>query len=89
MTTITSKAVLDKKISNIQHQLDSMRRENETFRAHANSHFEFVHNEVATKQDLYELENRLDNRLKTSLGELETRLTQIVLKIIEKIGVSS
>lgn len=103
MTTVTSKTVFDKKIDNIQHQLDIMRRESESFRAHANSHFEFVHNKVATKSDLYTLEQRLSGEMATKqdLHKMETglrvdlaskddlhTLTDIVTKIAEKVGVS-
>jgi hypothetical protein len=90
MTTIMPKTEFDKKIDNIQHQLDIMRRESEAFRAHANTHFEFVNNEVATKEDVRAL--RRDMATKQDLYKVERNLaslTVIVQKIAEKIGVST
>lgn len=85
--------IFDKKMDNLQGQLDTMRHEDEVFRAHANKHFGFVATEVATKEDL----RNLRMATKDDLRELELRmatksdlgkLTEIVVKIAEKVGVS-
>ena len=66
-------------MDNLQGQLDTMRHEDEVFRAHANKHFGFVVTEVTTKEDLRNLESRMS----TELANVEERFTKIVEKISE------
>ncbi len=111
MTTI--EATFDKKIDNIQHQLDMMHREGTSFKGYVNRQFEFISREMVTKEDLGNFETRMAS--KDDLRDVETRmaskgdlrnmearmrvgmatkddlskLTEIVVKIAEKVGVSA
>lgn len=82
MTTAVTKVTFNRKIDNIQHQLDIMRRESETFRAHSNNHFEFVHNELATKEDLRNLQATMVTK------DDHIKLTTLIEKIAKKVGVA-
>lgn len=92
----TTKITFDQKIANIQQQLDVMRREDAVFRGHANKYFEFISTQVATKDDLGNVETRMAS--KEDLRHMEAKmaskddlkkLTDIVTKIAEKVGVLS
>lgn len=70
MTTI--EATFDKKIDNIQHQLDVMHREGTSFRGYVNRQFELISREMVTKEDLGNFETRMAS--KEDLRDVETRM---------------
>lgn len=78
----TTDIVFDKKIDNVQDQLDVMHREDAAFRGYSNKMFAMM----ATKQDLRDMEARI--RIDVVTKDDLNKLTVIVLKIAEKIGVS-
>lgn len=78
MTTLG--AVFNKKLDDIQHQLDMVHREDTAFTSHTNKKLEAVFGRMATKEDIHEF----GLATKADTGELRT----IVLKIAENLGVS-
>jgi hypothetical protein len=89
MRSMITTTELDKKIDNIQDQLNIMNREATSFRVYVNRQFEFIFETMASKDDLYELEYRLRREMATKddLKALESRLMKAVLKIAEKVEV--
>ena len=87
----------EKKIDDIQSQLDIVSREATAFRIYVNRQFESISETVATKDDLYELEYRLRREMATKkdVRDLELKmvtkddfkeLKEIIVKIAEKVG---
>ncbi|HEY8886388.1 MAG TPA: hypothetical protein VIM31_02695 [Candidatus Microsaccharimonas sp.] len=102
MTTVNSR--IDQKLDNIQHQLDAMRREEVAFRGYVNRQFTFIATEMVTKDDLRRMEANLVAEMasKEDLCSMEAKMTEkmatredlakltaIVIKIAEKVGVST
>lgn len=81
MTTV--KLTFDQKIDNIQDQLDTMRREDSYFRSYVNRKFDDIIGAMTTKDDLRDLESRVATKVDLN------KLTAIVIKIAEKVGVST
>lgn len=79
----TTKITFDQKIDNLQDQLDVMRREDAVFKGYVHRQFDVIAKEMVTKEDLYRVEDRMAT--KEDLG----KLTDIVLKIAEKVGVDT
>lgn len=79
--------LFDKKIDNLQHQLDIMHREDVAFKGYVNRQFEFISREMVTKEDLRTMEVRMRAEMVTK-DDL-SKLTEIVVKIAEKVGVSA
>jgi hypothetical protein len=99
----TTKITFDQKIDNIQHQLDTMNRGDAAFKGYVHRQLGLITETMATKEDLYKLEDRLTGKMATKEGlynledrlksELATKgdlgnLTKIVTKIAEKVGVN-
>lgn len=100
---MSTDTVFNKKIDNLQGQLDTMRHEDEVFRAHANKHFGFVATEVATKEDLRDLESRMATKVDlnnlanivakmgetvASMGGTIASMDETLAGVAEKVGVS-
>lgn len=79
---ITHKMTFDQKIDNLQNQLDVMHREDMSFKGYVHRQFKVIAEEMVTKDDLYRMEARM-----ASKEDLNT-LTEIVIKIARKVGVS-
>ena len=84
---ITTKVAFDQKIDNIQRQLDVMHREDAAFKGYVNRQFEFIAQNMVTKEDLRSVERQLlaDAATKDDLLSTEERLAAVILKIAEKL----
>jgi hypothetical protein len=93
--------LLEQKLDNIQHQLDAMAREDAAFRSYVNKQFNRIDKTMVTKDDLKQFASKGDlrqfatkNDLLKVRAEMATKedlskLTEIVIKIAEKVGVST
>ena len=75
---------LDAKTDNLQHQIDSIQREDAIFRSYVNRQFEYIFENMATKEDI--------RHLRYDMSTLDVKLvalTDIVIKIAQKVGVSA
>jgi len=97
---VVTEALLDKKIDNLQHQLDTMQRGDTAFKGYVHRQFGSISRQIAgmaTKEDLRLMEARLFGDLagmatKQDVNKIEgnlNKLTTLVGKIAEKIGVST
>ncbi|RWZ78525.1 MAG: hypothetical protein EOT05_02110 [Candidatus Microsaccharimonas sossegonensis] len=102
MTTI--KMTFDQKIDNVQGQLNMMNSGDSVFKGYVHRQFEVIAKEMVTKEDLRNMEARIGKKMATKkdLNKLEARieskmatkadlnkLTEIVIKIADKVGVSA
>ncbi|HEY8886394.1 MAG TPA: hypothetical protein VIM31_02740 [Candidatus Microsaccharimonas sp.] len=92
MTTVS--VHIDQKIDSIQHQLDMMRREEVAFRGYVNRQFTFIATEMVTKDDLRRTETNLVAEMASKddlnkLTEIVEKMSETVIKIAEKVGVSA
>ena len=74
-----TETLISKKIDNLQDQLDVMHRESAVFRAYANRQFK----RMATKEDIRIIRTEMATKADLRI------LTDIVIKIAEKVGVST
>ena len=78
----TQTSLIDQKLDNIQGQLDVIRREASSFRAYANTQFRVMFETMATKDDLYRLEARIEVKMdakfatKEDLSNMEARMNE-------------
>lgn len=96
MTTI--KPTFDQKIDNLQHQLDTMNRDDAAFKGYVQPQLEIIATEMVTKDDLYSMEARICLKMATkdSLHDLEARMdakldkmADTLAKVADKVGVST
>ena len=73
--------LIDQKIDNLQDQLDVMHREDYAFKGFVHRQFEAIADGMATKEDIYRLEEKMATKVDLN------KLTEIVLRIAEKVGV--
>jgi len=78
-----TETLFSKKIDNLQDQLDVMHRESAVFRAYVNRQFTRITNDTATKEDIRIIRTEMATKADLRI------LTDIVIKIAEKVGVST
>lgn len=78
----TQTLLIDQKLDNIRGQLDVIRREASSFRAYANTQFRVIFETMATKDDLYRLEDSMEVKMdakfatKDDLRNMESRMNE-------------